>query len=275
LKQLSSLLKISVSFISVFLSLTAHGSDKYVISAGAFEAGMGNVCIMKPGFWSSFQNQASLGYNNSFSSGFNYENRFGIKELATRSAGLTIPAGKASMGIIYSRFGYSDFKRDLAGLACGMKLSDRISAGVQVDYFSERTYGEYNNHQAVTFETGLIFEPAENIRVGIHLFNPVPNSLRKESLPSTLRIGAGTTLNNLLFAGAEAEISQGGNLIFRTGFDYEVVKKFRVRGGFSTSNNSFSFGIGYLAKIVQVDIAFVTHEKLGVTSVASLIFKIH
>ena len=44
----------------------------------------------------------------------------------------------------------------MTGLACGMKLSDKISAGVQVDYFSERTSGEYNNNQSVTFETGLL-----------------------------------------------------------------------------------------------------------------------
>ena len=87
-------------------------------------------------------------YNNSFSFGFNYENRFGIKELGTRTAGFIIPAGKASLGAVYSHFGYTDFKRDMTGLACGMKLSDKISAGVQVDYFSERTSGEYDNNQS-------------------------------------------------------------------------------------------------------------------------------
>ena len=124
MKQLSSLLKISVSVFSVFLSLTASGGDPYRPSAGAGEAGMEYVCIMKNGFWTSFHNQASLAYNNSFSFGFNYENRFSIKELGTRSAGITIPAGKASLGAVYSYFGYTDFKREMTGLACGIKLSD-------------------------------------------------------------------------------------------------------------------------------------------------------
>jgi hypothetical protein len=39
-------------------------------------------------------------------------------------------------------------------------------------------------------------------------------------------------------------------------------------------NNSFSFGLGWMVKIVQMDIGFVTHENLGVTSSVSLIFKI-
>ena len=275
LKQLSSLLKISVSVLLIFFSLTASGGDPYRPSAGAGEAGTGYVCIMKSGFWSSFHNQATLAYNNSFSLGFNYEDRFSISELGTRSAGIIVPAGKASLGAIYSHFGYADFKRDMTGLACGMKLSGKISAGLQVDYFSERTSGEYSNNQSVTCEVGLILTPSEFTRIGIHIFNPVPNSLRKSFLPTSIRVGAGTYLNKSLFAGVESEMSTDSKLIIRTGFEYEAAKKLWLRGGFSTDNNSFSFGLGWLVKIAQMDIGFVTHDKLGVTSSVSLIFKIH
>ena len=274
MKQLSSLHKISVSVFLIFLSLTVSGSDPYRPSAGAGEAGMGYVCIMKNGFWSSFHNQASLAYNNSLTFGFNYENRFSINELGTRSVGIKIPVGKVSLGAIYSHFGNTDFKREMTGLACGIKLSDKISAGVQVDYFSERTSGEYYNNQTVTCETGLLISASENMRIGIHLFNPIPNSIRNTFLPTTLRVGTGIDLSKLLFAGVEAEMSTGSKLIIRTGFDYEAAKKLWLRGGFSTNNNSFSFGLGNLTKIAQIDIGFTTHEKLGVTSSVSLIFKI-
>jgi len=274
LKQLSSLLKISVSSLLIFFSLTASGDDPFRQFAGAGEAGIGYVCVMKKSFWSSFHNQASLAYSNSYSAGFNYENRFGIKELGTSTAGLIIPAGKATIGGIYSHFGYTDFKRDLAGLACGLKLSDKLAAGVQANYYSEMTPGEYDNIQFITCEAGLLLSTTDNLSIGIHIFNPVPNSIRKTSLPSILRVGAGTNLGTTLFAGVEAEMSTGRNLILRTGLEYEAVKKLWIRGGFSTDNNSFSFGIGYLTEIVMIDLGFRTHEKLGVTSSASLIFKI-
>ncbi len=259
----------------IFSSLTASGGDPYRPSVGAGEAGTGYTCITKNGFWSSFHNQATLAFSKSFSCGFNYENRFNIHELGTRSAGLVIPAGNAGIGALYSHFGYADFSRDMAGMACGMKLSDKIATGVQIDYFSERTSGEYDNIQSVTCEVGLLAMPTENSRIGIHIFNPIPNSLRKSSLPSSMRVGAGTYLNKVLFAGVEAEMSTVSNLLIRTGFEYEAGKNFWLRGGFSTDNNSFSFGVGYLAKIMQVDLGFVTHDKLGVTSSFSLIFKIH
>ncbi len=146
---------------------------------------------------------------------------------------MLIPAGKASVGALYSNFGYTDFKRDMAGVSCGLRLSEKIAAGVQIDYFSERTSGEYDNYRCITFETGLIAEASDNIRIGIHLFNPVPNSLRKNNQPVSLTVGAGINLSKILFAGAETEMSSTGKPILRTGFEYEAVKNLWLRAGFS------------------------------------------
>ena len=246
-----------------------------MLPPGAGAAGMGSVCILQNGFWSSFHNQALLAGSGSFSAGINYENRFSISELGTRSAGLIIPAGGTSLGMVYSHFGYDHFRRQVCGLACGLALSGNISGGVQIDYFSERTSGEYDNRNTLTFEAGLLVSVKDNIRIGVHVFNPVPNSIRKSFLPSTLTAGAGIELSKVLFTGAEVEISSGERLILKTGFEYEAFQRIWLRGGFITENTSFSFGLGYQLKSLKLDISFSTHEKLGITSSASLIFKIN
>jgi hypothetical protein len=273
LKHLSLLHKISVSFLYIILSVPASGGNPYNYSSGAAETGMGKLCITHIGFSSSLQNQALLAENKAYCLGFTYENRFSLGELGTRSAAVIVPAGKASIAAIYSTYGYSDFKRSMSGIACGLKLSDKIDAGVQADYFNERIAGDYSNNQAVTFEAGLIIKPKENVFIGFHLFNPLPQSLRKYYLPSTLTIGAGTIINKTLFAGIETEISTGGKLTLRTGFEYQTVQKIVLRGGFCSENNSFGFGLGYLAKTIQFDIGFQTHDRLGITSCVSIIFK--
>jgi hypothetical protein len=229
---------------------------------------------MKKGFWSSFSSQSLLAYNNSFTAGVNYENRFGIPELGTCTAGVIFPAGKSSVGIIYSNFGYPEFRRNMGGISCGLPLSRNVSAGVQIDYFSEIVPGEYDKIRILTFEAGAAFSLSEKMTAVIHLFNPVPNSIWKSLLPSTLTAGVGIDLSKTLFAGAEAEMSMDENIIIRGGFEYEAVKKFWMRGGFSTENSSFSFGLGYLLKSLKIDLSFSTHERLGVTSSVSLVFKI-
>jgi hypothetical protein len=275
LKQLSSLLKIPVSLLFIFLHLSALGDNPYRLAAGAGEAGMGNLYISENGFWSAFHNQALLSENKSVSFGVNYNNRFSIKELGTRSVGMIVPAGKTSLAAVYSNFGYSDFNRVMTGIACGMKLSEKISAGVQVDYFREKSSGEYYKNQSVTFEAGILITPSDKIRIGMHFFNPFPSSLRKNLMPASLSVSAGSVLSEVLIAGIEAEMSSGEKLILRTGFDYEAVKNLRLRGGYITNNNCFSFGLGYLIKTVQIDVAFTTHERLGISSSFSFVFKIN
>lgn len=274
LKQLSSLHWISVFIFNIFLSLSAFAGDRYHTSAGAAEAGRGNVCVMHPGFWSSFHNQALLAYNNDFAVSASYTDRFGIKELSTRSAAIIVPAGKLSIGCAGSYFGYTDFKRWSGGIACGMPLSQKIAAGIQVDYFTERTIRENNIIQFLTAEIGLAISASENVTIGIHLFNPVPNALRHDDLPSTLRVGIGSSVSKVLFAGTEVEMTSEQKMLLRAGFEYEAWKKVWLRAGYSTENNAFSFGIGFLLKPMKLDLSFTSHEKLGISPGISLIFKI-
>ena len=268
-----SLLKIIVSFCVVFLSLEVYAGDPFAIKAGARETGMARVCIISSDPWSAFNNQAALAFNKSCSFGFNYENRFGVSELSTRTAGLVLPAGRVSLGAAYSYFGFSDFRRQMVGLACGMPLSKIISAGIQIDYFSEKTAGEYQNNQIVTCEAGIIVNASEKVKIAIHVFNPVPNSLRKSDLTTSLNIGGMIRLTKELSGGVETAFSAGEKLVLRTGFEYEAAKKFMLRGGFSTENDSYCFGLGYVAGPVKIDIGFATHERLGITSAVSVIFE--
>jgi hypothetical protein len=271
---LFSLQKIIVSLFVVFLSVKGIAGDPYGLSAGSRQTGMAQVGVMNYDLWSSFHNQAGLAFNKSISFGLNYENRFSIKELGTRSASIIFNTGRISLGAVYSHFGYSDFRRQMTGLACGMPLSNIIAAGIQIDYFTERTSGKYNNNQLLTCEAGVIITASKNVKIGIHVFNPLPNSLRKSDKPTGLRAGAGINLSKELFAGIETEMSTGHNLVIRSGFEYEAAKKFMIRGGFSTENSSFCFGFGYRTGAAIIDFGFATHEQLGITSSVSVIFKI-
>ena len=274
LKQLFSLQKISVSVFIFFLFFRLYAGDPVFKIYGAREAGMGNIMPVTDPFWTVFQNQGSIAKIRSFTAGINYENRFFLSELSTRSVALALPAGKASFAGLYSYFGYADYRRQTVAVACGLPLSDRISAGIQIDYFNERTYGEYSAWQSVTCEAGILIEAAENLSLGIEVFNPVPNSIRKNELPSRLRLDISGRLNSALCAGAGVEMSSGGKPCVSMGMEYKIYKDLSVRGGFRSEFTSFSFGMGYRAGLAVIDIAFYTHEKLGISTAVSVIFNL-
>lgn len=269
-----SLHKIAVSFIVTFFTIAASGGIPVNLHTGAGEAGMSYASVTGNGFWSAFHNQALLGLNRQTAVAVNYENRFGLAQLSTSSIAARMPAGSATLGAIWSHTGSRDYSWSEAGAACGLKLSEKLLAGVQIDLLTQKSAGEYSDNRALTFETGILLQVSENTYAGIHLFNPIPNSIRSKTMPSAIRAGAGTWFNKAFFAAAEAELATGGIPEFRTGFQYEILKSFQIRGGYCSSNNSFSFGMGWTFKGSKADIAFITHDKLGVSSCFSLIFAI-
>ncbi len=265
-----SLQNITVSGFFLFLSYFASGIVPVRPSAGAGEAGMAFAGIMKPGIWSSFQNQALLPLLGKSMFSFSIENRFGLSELSTRSVCLAIPSGHSAAGIYYSCFGFSDFKRETIGLASGVKLSPNLSAGIETDLFTTRSAGNFKDYYQISFQGGILFSFNENIQAGICIFNPVPNSIRKIPVPSSISAGAGMLLHSNLYICILAEMTAGSNICFRSGFEYTAGKKFKLRGGYSTAKHTFSFGAGWITGRALIDLAFTTHPQLGITSALSV-----
>lgn len=267
-----SLQKITVLLVFLFISRSAAGIWLSRPAAGAGEAGMAYACIMKPGIWSAFHNQAALPLSHGSAFSFSYENRFGLKELAARSVCLVIPSGNSAIGAVCSYSGYSGFSRETIGLAGGTMLGSGFSAGVQANIHIENQAGDYKDYIMVTCEGGFLIDLSDNVRAGLHVFNPVPNSLRKVPVHSAIRAGAGIELPGNLFTAIEAEMKSGKRINLRTGFEYTPCTKIRLRGGYSAEEPSFSFGFGYALKPALVDIAFSTHPALGITSSFSVSF---
>jgi hypothetical protein len=245
-----------------------------MVPAGADEAGMGWSCISKSGFWSSFSNPSLLTLRKDPAAGAAYLNRFNISELGTSSAGIILPSGKTVLSAYYSHFGYHNFSRHTAAVSCGMDLSEKLSGGVRIDYFHERTPGEYTERRSVAFGAGITIKFSESTRFGLFIFNPVLGSIRKSFMPSSVQVGTHILLSQSLSATGEAEIRTGGKLRVSAGFEYAVSGRFQVRTGFSSGNAPFSFGVGYVVRGIRIDLGFMVHDRLGISSVASVVYEI-
>jgi len=233
---------------------------------GANYMAMGNVGVTKSDLWSVFHNQAGLSEIKNLSVGVNFENKYGIKELNYSALALALPTKSGTFGLSYSYFGYPKYHENKLGLAYGKKLWEKVSAGIQLDYFNTKIYEQYGSGGLFTAEIGLQFEPVENFFIGAHAFNPLRisyNTYDEEALASALKLGLAYLFSEkVLFAiEVESNFQQGTN--FKSGIEFQPVDKFFLRAGINTNTSTYHFGVGYQFQTLVADLAFTHHQVLG------------
>ena len=271
MKRTGSLQKLFIIALLMFLSSAAYSQNPYRLTAGARQVGLAFACVSTEGFWSSFHNQASLGYTEKFSIGINQDSRFGIAELSNKTFAFVIPSGNGALGAVYSYYGYTEYNRHTAGLSYGMMLGPKVSAGIQADFFSTRAAGNYENVHEITFEAGFMYKPFERWSLGLHLFNPLPGSISEHNLPAVIRVGTGFFFSSAFQGMVEVEASNHYAAMLRIGAEYEVYQNLFIRGGFLSEPLGFSFGFGYSGRLFQANLGFITHENLGLSPSLSLV----
>jgi len=89
--------------------LIAFGQDLF--EGGAQSAGMANASVTLNGPWALFQNQAGLSGIEGVNAGVFYQSRFGLPELSTGGFGIAHPLGDGAVGLSYSRYGQTAFRK--------------------------------------------------------------------------------------------------------------------------------------------------------------------
>ncbi|MBS0010113.1 MAG: hypothetical protein KFF49_01800 [Bacteroidales bacterium] len=270
--QKISLQKILLTSALCLISIAVYTQNPYRLSAGARQVGLAYATVATNGFWASFHNQASLASMDKWSVGLNQDNRFGLSELSNKTFGMIIPSGKrGALGMLYSYYGYAEYKRHTIGLAYGMKLSKRLSAGIQTDFYTTRIAGDYRNRNDLSFEGGIQYEPVDKLVLGFHVYNPIPTAIHESDIPLVMRIGASYKFASAFLAIAEMESSDQAETNIRIAFEYEFYGNLHLRGGFMSKPLGYAFGGGYSGRFIQANLGFITHENLGLTPSLSLV----
>jgi len=254
------------------VNIAVYSQNPYRLSAGARQVGLAYATVSATGFWASFHNQAALAEMHKWSAGLNQDNRFGLSELSNKTFGLIIPSGKrGALGMVYSYYGYSEYNRHTMGLSYGMKLAEKLSAGVQTDLYATRIAGDYRNRYDLTFEGGLQYKPVDKLILGVHVYNPVSTEISERDIPLVIRFGASYHFASSFMLISEFETSDQTANNLRVAFEYEFIGNIFVRGGFMSNPLGYAFGAGYSGRIFQANLGFITHENLGLTPSLSLV----
>lgn len=238
---------------------------------GSRAGAMGNTGVSLVDIWSVFNNQAALAYIEYPSLGLHHENRFISPDLSFSALSFVYPVKPGTLGLSVKRLGFTEFSQTKAGLAYGMKLAPRFSAGVQINMHNVNASGVYGQTSAFSVEAGLYYTPSKSMSVGIHVVNPSRSKIHTdERIPTIINLGVAYKLGDkvILTGAAEKNIDKDPN--FKMGLEYTPINNLFFRTGFSTNPSLLGFGLGYRYRGLHFDFAFSKHQYLGYTPQVSL-----
>lgn len=260
-------------FFLVFLTNVRASHD--IHPSGAKATAMGGVGVAESNIWSAFNNQAGLADLESMSAGIIYENKFLLKELGVKAGAFAMPVNNGVFGLSFSQFGFHLYNDNKIGLAYAMPLSDRLNAGVQLDYLLTQIAEDYGRKGVFTFEVGLMAKLSDNIILAGHVFNPINVKLTdyvEERVPAKIRMGLKYILSEKANMQAEIEKDINHKAVVRFGVDYEIVENVYVRTGFGTNPSVFAFGFGVNVNNFKIDFGTSKHNALGYSPALSLMY---
>ena len=243
---------------------------------GARSAGMSNSSVTLSDIWSVSHNQAGLAYVNHITAGISYENRFLIPELSLKGGAFALPTKSGVFGLSYTYFGYSKYNESKVGLAYSKTLGKYISLGIQLDYLYTHIAEQYGNQGTAVGEIGILSQPVKNLYIGAHIFNPTRSKItnyNNEKIPTIIKLGLAYNFSDKVLLSTETEKDLDNKAIFRAGIEYHILEKIYLRTGISSDPVQNSFGLGLVLKNLKIDIAFVTHQILGITPHASVYYE--
>lgn len=230
--------------------------------------------------WSAFVNPASIVSQTKPSLGFQYENRYLLTELSSKSLMIAYPTSLVDIGFSSSYFGYSLYNEVLVGLGFARNFADKFALGLQFNYQSAYFAPAGRYYGALFPQLGLSLRLSPTVRVGFSTFNPfqavIKTDLSHKQLASVFSLGSSFQFSD--------------HLSFRLQIDKELSSNYRFAGGIEYSMFGtlvFKLGaydVGYLVpcigletnlKKMNISINTELHPLLGFVSSCSIALRFY
>lgn len=245
--------------------------------AGARSLGLSHASVSFTDVWGTFHNQAGIAGLEGLSAGFFYESRFGVDLLSLSAASVVLPVGEGAFGLSFFQFGSGVFKENKYALAYARQLSEKWSAGIQLDYLAQTFPENARAKGFATVEGGVLFQPSEKLHLGAHVFNPVKGGIEapagKVEMPVVFRGGGHYRFSEMVLVAFEAQKDNQNPALLKTGIEFLPVENLALRFGVSGKPFKYTAGVGYKTGNLSADLGFSYHGNLGITP--SLSVQIH
>lgn len=237
---------------------------------------MANASITLNDVWAYQNNPAALGDIQQFEVGLSYENRFLLKELQSQGFSVAVPLKVGVLSAGGQMYGYTQFRTYKAGLGYSMKLSEKLFAGVQMNYLGLQLSEGYGSANTLSGEAGVYAKITDHWKVGAVVNNfgrAKLSDFEDDRFSTVMRVGTSYSFSEKVILAFEVDKDLDYDPRFKTGIEYEVAKNFRLRGGLATAPVEVTFGAGYLFNQIEVNIGSSYHQILGWSPHFSILFR--
>lgn len=245
------------------------------LSQGARTGAMANNGVTLIDAFAYHHNPGALGFIEKGTAGLSYESRYALKELQTQSLAVAVPLKIGVISVGGQFYGYDTYRTTRAGLGYSMKLSENISAGVQINYLGTRLSSYYGSKHGVSAEFGALAKLNDRVNVGFSVVNLGRTRLadfKDDRYGTLLRLGLSYQLLEELLIVAEIEQEINFDTRLRAGFEYHPIELLYIRAGVQGAPMDFAFGFGLKYERFKVDLSTQYNQTLGWTPAASFIF---
>ncbi|HEX7367813.1 MAG TPA: hypothetical protein VF273_11985 [Pelobium sp.] len=255
-------MKIFYSFLFCFLiGLGSKAQQNYGPRLTAL--GTGGTALQD--VWSASKNQAGIAGLKSPIIAAAYENRFGVKELSTKSAVVAVPIKNYAIGASFQSYGIDAYNEVKTGLSLAKSFGPKLLVGLGLNYH-QLNISNYGNANTFSVEVGLQYRVLPKLWLATHVANPNQSSYgdnAEQVIPAHIQFGGTFVFSEQLLITSEFEQVLGRQVDFKTGLEYHVVKFVALRGGISVNPFKQYAGFGVNYQKVNIDFAVASHPVLG------------
>lgn len=225
--------------------------------------------------WSAFNNPAMLGYIEKSEFGFQFENRYLLSQLSTKSVQVGLHSNLLNVGVSFSHFGYSLYHEMIVGLGCARNFSNKFAMGVQFNYYTAYFSASNSYHGALLPQIGLSTKFSPDFSMGFNVFNPFQTNIKTEfvvkRIPSIFSLGSEYFFSPEFVWRTQIDKEVNSNYRFATGFEYRMLEFLSVKlGAYGSDYLVPCIGMGFNAGLFLVDLNCELHPLLGLNTMAAV-----
>jgi len=244
--------------ILLVLTIFFNSVSAQEFSSNAYSEALSGAVSCLSGIYASRGNPAG-NISENFSASISYFDRYQLKEVSQKSAAVLIPCFNGCFGADFNYLGFKLFNQIQGGINYAMKLSEKISGGIKINYHNLHIDNSAEKFYAVSAEVGIIVCPMDNFLIATFVANPTNSQFNSVDtvLMSKIQIGMMYKFCSSGFVCLDFEKqSIFDNVDVRFSAASYLNKYLEIQGGFSTF--PFNVSLGFGVKIENLRMQFST-----------------